>query len=147
MFMKLKLGFQSATATIRTCLKKYWHLVVIFFLAVVFLLPLWIGRGYIAGHDTQYHLSSVLGISELPFPDILNPRIIGRIASDLGFGEGIFYPQISHVLAAVILKLGAPFGMSVFNACRLASLIFLFASGYLMYKMVMLMKGDKRAAL
>ena len=147
MFMKLKLGFQSVTATIRTCLKKYWHLVVIFFLAVVFLLPLWIGRGYIAGHDTQYHLSSVLGISELPFPDILNPRIIGRIASDLGFGEGIFYPQISHVLAAVILKLGAPFGMSVFNACRLASLIFLFASGYLMYKMVMLMKGDKRAAL
>lgn len=135
-------------SSIRNCGSKIKVWGILFLFAGFFTLPFWLGDGvYIFGHDTDYHLASIIGMSKVSFSEMFNIKILDTICGGLGYGEGIFYPQFSHVLPAIILKIGEPFGMSVFIASMLASFFILFLSGVVVYRLFMLLKKNCRGGL
>lgn len=125
----------------------HWHLLVILAFSVLFLLPFWLNRAYIDGHDSEYHLAQIIGLSRQSILDMFNTKIIDEIGNGLGYPSGFFYPQLCHIIPAIILKIFAPLGMSVFVASRLAGLLILFLSGIAMYKLVFAIKSNRKAAL
>lgn len=127
--------------------KRHKEPLLILLFAIIFLFPFWTNRAYISGHDTAYHTISIIGLSEKNWVDMFNPKIIGELASDFGYGSGIFYPQLAHIIPAILYKLVAPFGVSVFVVMRFTTLLILFLSGICMYWLVRKLQSSKRAAL
>lgn len=135
-------------SSIRNCGSKIKVWGILFLFAWFFTLPFWLGDGvYIFGHDTDYHLASIIGMSKVSFSEMFNIKILDTICGGLGYGEGIFYPQFSHVLPAIILKIGEPFGMTVYIASMVASFLILFLSGVVVYRLFMLLKKNCRGGL
>lgn len=127
--------------------RRYWHLFVILAFSVLFLLPFWLNRAYIDGHDSEYHLAQILGLSQENIFDMFSTKVIDGIGNGLGYPSGFFYPQLCHIIPAIILKIFAPLGMSVFVASRLAGLLVLFLSGVIMYKLIFVIKSNQKAAI
>lgn len=116
-------------------------------LVSVFTLSVFLNNGYPDGHDLEYHAASVIGISKKSFFEVLTNKIDGVVSNDFGYGEGLFYPPLAHMTAAIIYKIIAPLGLSVFAAFRIFYFIVLFCSGVFMYKLVFLVVKNKKAAL
>ena len=127
--------------------QRHYPVIIILACSVLFLLPFWIHRAYINGHDTNYHLANILGLSNVNPLEMFNAKLIDFIGSDMGYPSGIFYPQLSHIIPATLYQLIAGFGLSVFIACRLAHLLILASSGLLMYRLGRLLKLSRNPSL
>lgn len=105
--------------------------IFIFVVSVLLMLPL-MNNLYFEGHDTGYHIANVLAISEnLNFHNLLYLKIFPIIANNFGYGAGIFYPQLSHIVAAFFYNI---FPISVFTSMKLTNFVVIFLSGIFMYK-------------
>ena len=68
--------------------------IFIFLVSIFLLFPL-INNLYFYGHDTTYHVATILSLIK---NTNYNLKILPIIANDFGYGSGIFYPQLFHSL-------------------------------------------------
>lgn len=98
------------------------------------LLPLLSAHSYMLGHDSKYHIESVIGLEKGSLWNFFNLKIIPDFAGNLGYGAGIFYPQFPHYLAAVIFHIFKGIGIGPIAAIKIVYAIVVFFSGYFMYR-------------
>ena len=76
--------------------------IILFFVALFIVMP-FIGKNYVAGNDTNFHMSNIYAI----YQNIVNgslglDKILPVIANDFGYGTGIFYPRLAHAISAYV---------------------------------------------
>ncbi len=121
---------------------KYYFLILI--ISLFLMLPL-INDLYFEGHDTGYHIANILAISDnLSYHNIFNLKIFSTIANNFGYGAGIFYPQLSHVIAAFFYKILLPLNISVFTSLKLTNFVIIFLSGIFMYRFIKLVTKNNK---
>ena len=112
--------------------------IILFVISILLILPLF-KKGYLGGHDSSYHLNSIMGMAESS-----DGKIIPRLFGEYGYGEGIFYPPLSHTVSTVIYTVIKNFGLTVFTAAKLSHLLFLFLSGLMFYIFIRKVNGEKK---
>ena len=123
--------------------KNYWWILLV---AGVVLIQL-VSKNYMNGDDTRYHLSNIQAIMEAWRSGHFDLKIFPTIANDLGYGSGIFYPQLFHVVAAAFGLVFSPFTSSLAWAMKATHFLGMFLSGATMYILMKNVVKDKRAAL
>ncbi|MBQ3309111.1 hypothetical protein IJG78_00350 [Candidatus Saccharibacteria bacterium] len=109
---------------------------------------IFIKDSYIQGHDFYYHAATVEGMSNGSVVDIFTGKIYGVLSNELGNGEGLFYPQLSHIGAALIFKVVNRLGIGgVYLAMRIAYFLIIFLAGIFMRKLILLITKNKKAAM
>ena len=106
---------------------KYFYLSIVIIFSLVFLSPLLFF--YIDGDDTNFHLMNIDIYSNLS----IFSKIVPVHANNLGWGVGIFYPCLPHIMGAIFLKVIKNFGYSYILAIRLVKVIIVILSGINMY--------------
>lgn len=86
------------------------------------------------GHDSKYHIETIIGLEHGNLLEFLNQKIIPDFASNYGYGAGIFYPQAPHYLAAVIYHFLKIFGLGPTAAIKIVYFFAVFFSGFFMYR-------------
>lgn len=94
---------------------------------------------YILGDDTKFHLANIISRSHNVFGVILP-----LIGNNLGYGIGIFYPPLPHVLGSVFLLLVSKFGFSSVASIKVLKALVIILSGFLMYRLGSNLYKDKR---
>lgn len=117
---------------------------LIFLISLLLMSPL-LTKFYFWGHDTGYHISNILAISEsLSFHNLLNIKILPIIAHNFGYGSGIFYPSLSHITASIIYLIIKPFGLNVITGIKITDFLCIFLSNFFMYKLLKTVTQNKK---
>ena len=117
---------------------------IIFIVSLLLIFPL-INNLYFEGHDTGYHIANILAISDnLSYHNLFNLKIFPLIANNFGYGSGIFYPQLSHFMAALIYNVFP--NILVFTSLKITNFIIIFLSGILMYRFMKVSTKNKKLA-
>ena len=103
-------------------------IILFLLLSTIFLLSWLHLRGYTTGYDSSYHVLTVNGLIHSS-----DGKIIPGMYDDMGYGEGIFYPQLSHHIGALTLRVISPFGLSALTAMKMSYILILAISGITMY--------------
>ena len=92
-------------------------------------------NGYIKGHDTDFHLSTITAIvDQLSWDNLTVQEPLKYIGNDLGYGTRFFYPPIPHLTAAYITKILGVFHIgNVAVGMRITQWLTFFASGVTFY--------------
>lgn len=110
---------------------KYFHLLIIFFISFLLMWPT-IRGSFRIGDDGLFHLANIKVLADgLPFS--IFTKILPDIANNFGFGVGIFYPPLPHIVGAFIYKIVSLFGVSVVGAEAILHFLIFFFSGITMY--------------
>ena len=132
-------------------IKKIWKKSIPYLLlALVALISvsIFINKDYIRGHDFYYHAATAEGMASRNVPEIFTGKIYGVLSNELGNGEGLFYPQLSHITAALIYKTTNHFGIGgIYFAMRVTYFLIVFLSGVFMRKLILLLTKNKKAAM
>lgn len=116
---------------------------IIFVITLLIMSPLIFSKNYIAGNDTEFHISNVYSI----YTNIMKgniSKILPIIGQGLGYGTGIFYPRLAHMSASVLTVI---FGGNVIIALKTIHFIVYFLSGVMMYKLVNRIFKNKYSAI
>lgn len=115
--------------------KKYY---IIFIITICIFLP-YISHKFIYGDDFPCHISNLISIDQYIsiekfkfFPSRIRP-IIGK---NLGYGAGIFYPQLAYFVTEYIYIIIKQLGFSLISAIKIYEFIVVLLSGTFMYKFV-----------
>jgi hypothetical protein len=112
--------------------------------AILLMLPL-ANNLYFYGHDTGYHIANIIAISKnLSFNNLLNLKILPIIAGNFGYGACLFYPELSHIIAAFIYKI---FNLTVFNTLKITDFLIILLSGIFMYKFMKTITKNNKLSL
>ena len=87
------------------------------------------------GHDSLYHTANITAMTEA-IQDGSSLKVLPAIAKNLGYGSGIFYPQLFHTVAAAIANLISPLTTNLYYAVWLTHWCFLWLSGIFFYILV-----------
>ena len=124
--------------------------IVILIIAILIFLP-YISNEFIEGHDYICHVSNIYALDEyISFSEgIFFPsKIRSVISNNLGYGNGIFYPQFAYYVTLYIYKIiKVLFGMSIVTSMKIYEFLVLFLAGIFMYKFVVQSFKNKDAAL
>lgn len=106
----------------------------ILFLVALFIMVPFMSKNYIEGNDTDFHMSNIFAI----YNNITNgslglDKILPIIGHDFGYGTGIFYPRLSHILSAYISLL---FFGNITASIKIVHFLVYFFSSVMMYKLV-----------
>lgn len=117
---------------------------ILFVVAFAIMLP-FVGGNYVAGNDTNFHMSNVYVI----FQTIINgsiglDKILPIIGNDFGYGVGIFYPRFAHTVSAYISAL---FLGNVTAGLKMVHFLVYFFSGVLMYTLTYKVFKNKFVAM
>lgn len=77
---------------------KYVFLIILS--ALITMLPMFLNE-YTSGHDTKFHVANIEGITE-QIKEGNSIKILGNMASNFGYGTGLFYPPLPHITASLI---------------------------------------------
>lgn len=125
---------------------KKWIL-LLFAMTMLLLLPMFLSKP-LYGHDISYHLSNIEVLAKYLSWDLWKQgfHIIPEIANDLGYGIGIFYPMLPHLLGAFLYKIIAWFDLpSIISLYGLYTMI-MFGSSILVYFISLEIQPEKRIA-
>lgn len=122
---------------------KYFPYVMIFVFAVLLLLPSINGKFHL-GDDSLFHMANIkVSADNLPFS--VFSKILPDLANNFGFGVGIFYPPLPHIVGAFIYKIINVFGMGVVTTETILHFLIFFTSGITMYWLgKVVFKDDKK---
>ena len=114
--------------------QKIKYIVAIFIFSMVIML-IDVHNGYIKGHDTDFHLSTITAIvDQLSWDNLTVQEPLKYIGNDLGYGTRFFYPPIPHLTAAYITKILSIFYVgNVAIGMRITQWLTFFASGVTFY--------------
>lgn len=119
--------------------------IILFFVTILICIPFIISKKYIAGDDTDYHMSNIWAIYNRILGGSLGfDKVLPIIANNFGYGSGIFYPCLSHVFPAFLTVL---FGGNIVGAVKLTHFIVYFISSITMYKLVVRVFKNKYVAM
>lgn len=101
------------------------------------------------GHDQQFHLSNIEVLSNYLSWDIWKQgfHIIPEIANNLGYGIGIFYPILPHLLGAVIYKILSIFGFASISSIYTLYFLVISLSSIIVYFISLEIQEKKKIAL
>lgn len=126
------------------------YLIMLSVIAILLIMGMFGNTSYFAGHDSKYHLSVIVAyekqidISEgILFPE----KILPEIAKDLGYGTGIFYPQLPHLTAAYICKIIGVVGFDEYCALKITHSLALILSSITTYFLALKISENRKIAL
>ncbi|MBQ3352565.1 hypothetical protein IJG91_02840 [Candidatus Saccharibacteria bacterium] len=132
---------------LKTIWKKSIPYLVIAVVALISM-SIFIDKDYIQGHDFYYHAATAEGMANGSVTDIFTGKIYGVLSNELGNGEGLFYPQLSHIGAALIFKVVNRLGIGgIYLAMRISYFLIIFFAGVFMRKFILLVTKNKKAAM
>ncbi len=110
------------------------YILAIFIFSIMIML-IDVHNGYIKGHDTDFHLSTITAIvDQLSWDNLTVQEPLKYIGNDLGYGTRFFYPPIPHLTAAYITKILGVFHIgNVAVGMRITQWLTFFASGVTFY--------------
>lgn len=76
------------------------YVILIIIAALITMLPMFLSD-YTSGHDTKFHVANIESITE-QIRSGNSIKILGNMASNFGYGTGLFYPPLAHVTASLI---------------------------------------------
>ena len=114
--------------------QKIKYILAIFIFSIIIML-IDVHNGYIKGHDTDFHLSTITAIvDQLSWDNLTVQEPLKYIGNDLGYGTRFFYPPIPHLTAAYITKIFSIFHIgNVAVGMRITQWLTFFASGVTFY--------------
>ena len=83
-------------------------LIILTALTVLVSVPLLKPGQYVFGIDTLFHLSRIRGVAADLQAGIFPPRIELYWLNDMGYGVGLFYPEIFLIFPAILYLIGFP---------------------------------------
>lgn len=116
---------------------------IIFVITLLIMSPLLFSKNYIAGNDTEFHISNVHSIYKNIIQGNIS-KILPVIAQNFGYGTGIFYPRLAHMSAAIFTIF---LGGNVVLSLKAIHFIVYFLSGIMMYKLVNRIFKNKYSAI
>lgn len=131
---------------IRAFLKAWINPTVVFFFiyAILLITPfLYSGDYALAGHDHHFHKHVIQQIGVALQGGRFPARVFPDFAYGFGYGIGIFYPPLSHIVGAVFTALP---GFDVHLAVALVYMLGFFFSGYGFYRMMKYLGRSETAA-
>ena len=105
------------------------YILIIFIIALFTMMPM-LTSEFCFGHDTEFHLTNIISLTEQIKNNFLNPsRIVGNIGLNFGYATNIFYSPIVHMVTSYLNVLINNPIISI----KLIHLITLFISGLSMF--------------
>lgn len=136
MFTKIKNKISVAKNNLKNVFgdlktRKYINIytIVIFIFSIFVFSPLFFG--YINGDDYAFHVANINARSS-DFSYVF-AKILPEIGHNLGYGIGLFYPCLPHVLASSILSIVSLFGFDFLLALKITKFLIILCSGLTMY--------------
>ncbi len=128
--------------------QKIKYIVAIFIFSIIIML-IDMHNGYIKGHDTDFHLSTITAIVEqLSWDNLTVQEPLKYIGNDLGYGTRFFYPPIPHLTAAYITKVLDIFHIgNVAVGMRITQWLTFFISGVTFYLLAQKILKSKKIAM
>ncbi len=128
--------------------QKIKYIVAIFIFSIIIML-IDMHNGYIKGHDTDFHLSTITAIVEqLSWDNLTVQEPLKYIGNDLGYGTRFFYPPIPHLTAAYITKVLDIFHIgNVAVGMRITQWLTFFISGVAFYLLAQKILKSKKIAM
>ena len=80
--------------------KKITNIAIITIVVLITLIPMFISD-YTNGHDTKFHVATIISYTESIKSGYLIPKILPSITS-FGYGTGLFYPPLAHLISSYI---------------------------------------------
>lgn len=119
--------------------------IILFFVTILICLPFLTSSKYIEGNDTHYHVSNIYAMyTRMCNGGTCFDKVLPIIAQDYGYGSGIFYPQLSHIIPAVFTYL---LQGNVILAIKILHILVYYLSAIFMFKLVNKVFKSKYVAL
>lgn len=83
-------------------------------------------------HDSFYHLTNEAALIEA-IQNGTSLEVLPEIAANLGYGSGIFYPQLFHWAVAGLATVLSPITTNLYYSAWIVHFVFLFLSGVVIY--------------
>lgn len=111
--------------------KKYINIytITIFLFSLFMFSPLILN--YIRGDDTTFHVANIYARG-MSIENVFS-KILPLIGNDLGYGIGLFYPILPHMLGGFILNIISHIGLGEYAAIKLVKFIGLLTAAIFMY--------------
>lgn len=110
---------------------KYFPYLMILIFSILLLWPSVHGQFHI-GDDQLFHMANIKVFSDgLPFS--IFSKVLPEMANNFGFGVGIFYPPLPHIVGAFIYKFISLFGAGLITTETILHFFIFFTSGVTMY--------------
>lgn len=125
--------------------KKYINIytITIFLFSLFMFSPLILN--YIRGDDTTFHAANIY-VRGFSISNVFS-KILPLIGNDLGYGIGLFYPILPHMLGGFILNIISHIGFGEYAAIKLVKFIGLFSAAIFMYLLGSKLFKDKKKGL
>ena len=125
--------------------KKYINIytITIFLFSLFMFSPLILN--YIRGDDTVFHAANIYARG-MSISNVFS-KVLPLIGNDLGYGIGIFYPILPHMLGGFILNIINYIGFGEYAAIKLVKFIGLFSAAIFMYLLGSKLFKDKKKGL
>ena len=125
---------------------KFFPYFLFFIFALISVYPSLVGN-YHYGDDIHFHLSAIKTYADgLPFSFCY--KVFENITYNFGFGMGLFYPPLPHIVGAIIYKVVSIFGIGINCADTIFHIVTLFFIGSSMFILAKkVFDDDKKACL
>lgn len=110
---------------------KYFPYMMILIFSILLLLPTILGVFHI-GDDQYFHMANIKVFSD-GLPLSIFSKILPEIANDFGFGVGIFYPPLPHIVGAIIYSFTSIFGFGLITTETILHFLIFLTAGITMY--------------
>lgn len=121
----------SNEVEMKTKRKFDYFLLVLIAVAVIEIIPAVVTGGHLAGFDLPYHYATIRSVNDAFNSGHFFSRIRSIIASDYGYGSGLFYSLIPSSICVLFMNL---FHLPLQWALALEYFIVILCSGLVMYK-------------
>lgn len=119
--------------------------IILFFITILICMPFFTTAQYIDGNDTNYHMSNIYSIyTKMCDGNSVFDKIFPTIANDYGYGSGIFYPQLSHIIPAGLTYI---LQGNIVLAVKIIHFLVYYISAIMMFKLVNRVFKNKFVAL
>lgn len=126
--------------------KKY---ILVIFIFSVLIMIIGSAKGYIKGHDTDFHASNIEVIaSKLSINNLLVQEPLKEILNNFGYGTRFFYPPLPHLTASYITKFLSITNLgNVSLGMRITQGVTFFASGIAFFYLAIKIFKNQKIAL
>lgn len=112
---------------------KFKEIFILFAVSLLIMIPFW-SNNYVTGDDTDFHMSNIFAILvTMANGNSSLSEILPVIGHDFGYGTGIFYPALSHIVSAYMSLI---FLGNITAGLKAVHFLVYFFSALMMYKLV-----------
>lgn len=127
--------------------EKYINILYILIIVILIFVP-YISKNFICGDDYICHVSNIFAINEnMSLKNFTISKIRSSIANNLGYGNGIFYPQLAYHIISYIYFFMKQLSFSMVSAIKVYEFLIVFLAGIAMYKFMLETFKNKKTAL